>query len=248
MKRKLLLDSRFATQNTTDNYFRFTFDATKFGTMKLIHSQFANTHYTIMTGFNDTIDMTYNNQSKKIVLSPGSYTTTTLITELQTRFTAANVSCTISFNANTFQFIVVFAFNSRFLFSSGSNKAQSPYLVLGFNQVDTTLNTTQISQNVPVLSGSQYTLIDIKECDAPIITNTTKYDSNYTFIVPFTGVSGSIECQSNYQLYDQYASIRNEIHNELNIGIFAVMGMQVMDYTTNKAAADYPFILLFELD
>ena len=141
----------------------------------------------------------------------------------------------------------VFAFGTQFLFASGSNKSKSCYLVLGFNQTDTTSSTTQTSQNVPVLSGSHYVLIDINEADGPIDTNTAKYDANYTFIVPFTGVSGNIDCQSNYQLYDQYATLRPDYYTQLNIGIFAVMGLSIMDYTMNKGV-DYPFILLFELD
>ena len=247
MKRKLLLDSRFATQNTTDNYFTFTFDTIRFGTLKLIHSQFANTHYTVMQGVNDILDLVYNGQSKTITLTPGSYTSTTLVTELQARFTAASISATVTYNSNTFQFVFIFAFNTRFLFSSGVNKSKSCYMVLGFNQTDTQLSTTQTSTNVPVLSGSQYVLIDIKEADGPINTNTTKYDSNYTFVTPFTGVSGAIECQSNYILFDQYASVRPDYYTQLTIGIFAVIGLTTMDYTMNKGV-DYPFILIFELD
>lgn len=247
MKRKLLLDSRFATQNTTDDYFTFTFNAIKFGTLKLVHSQFANTHYTIMQSMNDTLDMIYNGLSKTIVLDPGAYTMSSLISMLNTKFTASSISATITYNSNTFQFVFTFAYNTRFLFSSGPNKNKSCYLVLGFTQNDTNLSTTQISQNVPVLSGSQYVLIDIKQADGPIDTNTSKYDANYTFVVPFSGVSGSIDCQSNYILYDQYASVRPDYYTQLDIGIFAVMGLNVMDYTMNKGV-DYPFILIFELD
>lgn len=246
-KKRLLLDSRFATQNQFDNSFRFTFDPTRIRYARLLSAIVANTHFAVMSEVNNYLDIVYNGVNKTIVIDEGNYSTSTMIAQLSAKFTAQNINCTVTYNSQTYQFVFVFGYNTKFLLNTGANRAKSAYLLLGFNQVDTSTSTILSSNNVPVLSVN-YCLIDIKEFESQLKTNTSQFDNSYSFYIPFENVASTIQTVNENVLCNQVVNARDQIYTELNISLYVIMGTDVMDLNSMSYKGGYPFVLLLEIE
>ncbi len=137
----------------------------------------------VVSSKNNKIDFTEGGAELTATLTPGSYSPTTLCTEIDTRITAAGAqSYTVSFNTINRKFTLASAGTSfSLLFGSGTNSAISASSILGFDQDDQTGALTY---------SSGYALSAIARISKPISIykngvsfNLANKDSNKIFMI-----------------------------------------------------------------
>ncbi len=143
------LDQVYLGDSGTYNFYAYKYDYDAFNDLIIINSK------------NNKIDFTEGGGQLTATLTPGSYSPTTLCTEIDTRLTAAGAqSYTVSFNSITRKFTIVQGGATfSLLFGSGTNAYISSSDVLGYNLED---------QVGALTYTSQYALSGISRLSKPI--------------------------------------------------------------------------------
>lgn len=110
--------------------------------------------------FNQWIDYSDSNGDHSVAIPAGNYNTTNLSTTLQTLLSNGGLTYSVTYNSIQGHYtITVDSGNFQFLFESGPNSNNAANVILGFNKIDTTLASSQISTNYPNLSPINYLYI-----------------------------------------------------------------------------------------
>lgn len=164
------IDQEFLGSNGSYNYSAYKYDYDAFNDIIIINSR------------NNKIDFSEGGAELTATLTPGSYSPTTLSTEIDAKLTAAGAQAyTVSFNSISRKFTIVSAGSSfSLLFGSGTNSAVSAGAILGFDQAD---------QTGALIYTSAYALSAIARISKPITVykNGTSWvankDSNKIFMI-----------------------------------------------------------------
>ncbi len=195
--------------------------------MELIQVVMPISHYTIMTGINDTLEIGMNSTTYTITLTQRNHTTfSTLATDLQTQLNAAPIPApdrtfTVTFDTTTEKFTIAHGAKSFSLnFSVGRL-----FRHLGFRELDTALLTTHTSPLMGSLQFGQAYIIHCNEIASGIDSFVYPVASQFNkgpFVgtVPLTGNFGYVMTyepkRESRDLFD-YDNVRN--FEEINIRV-----------------------------
>lgn len=187
----LLINSadRIAASESSSNFIiDLQKDYNRINSIELFNAVIPNAVYTV----NDTNNKVYFRRSAvdyTATLGNGNYTANTLTTIVSNAMLLADVagtySCSFSSSVSKFSISNSAAFQLTF----ASNTTNSAASLLGFNAADSSSNTIQVGDNVPVLSTPFYFMIKFEDIDA------NNYDSNltsYNFAIPAGANYGEI--------------------------------------------------------
>ncbi len=187
---KVLIDSKGRSSGTHADYaFNLQFPINNVRSMRLLYANFPQNAYTILAGFNDSIDFTYDSTLEVAVLTPGrTYDGNQLAAELQTQMDAviAAPDFTVTYNPNTNKLSFVTAAeawnfeiqtttpNSRFIVGLSDPSVASASTALGVtfempNQVDT--------------NREKYILLDVRTGNSGS-NNLITVGNSHSFFIP----------------------------------------------------------------
>ena len=182
--------------------------------MKIVSAEIPFVFDTVTPG-NNTFIFTVNGVQTTITIPVGTYTGTSLATQLQTLLAAVSPSFTVTWSSTTLRFIFTFAGGPvvwGFIFNSRS----TPYSLLGFLPVSTTTQTGNGSMSSPTAAsptGPYY-----------LYVNSRALGSLINFNLPDGAVSGSgpelarIPVSVNYGELIQYTDPDPEKYFDFFIG------------------------------
>ena len=250
--KRLLLDSRFATLNQDGSY-KFKFDATRISRAKLLYAQIPNVFNTVITNVNNYLDIQIQvsgvTNTYAIQIPAGNYTASTLASYLVTQFTslAAGGNYSITYDNSKYAFVFTSTYRIRFLFGSGANVSKTCAAVLGFDNLDTTLNFSQTSTLIPDMSSPSYVLVYVNEFDQQLKTNCSLYDNNACYIIPYTGIKSSIQYWFDNTSFTQTVNTRDQLYTELNVLLYVTLTQNVLN-NEDVFNPKSQWVLVFEIN
>lgn len=183
--------------------------------LELAYFAIYNSIYTINSS-NNKINFNENSTNKTATITSGSYTGALLASAVKTALDTASGgfnTFTVSYDNVSRKFTFSSANNFTLLFSTGSDKATTPYKALGFYSqssglaVDSTTSTNIVSPQQCDLGGPISLLMNIKEWNSGDEIQTS--DNEFaTFYIPLLNGSGGI-CIYDQTLFKQVATYNN---------------------------------------
>lgn len=190
-------------------------DLTPYNKISLKYAHIYGSIYNINDS-NNTIDLYESKTETKVSLVNGFYTGTSLASHLKTRLDAkstASNTFTCTYNTSTKKMtITADTANFQLLFSTGTNKATSPWKELGFSStglvgIDTTDAKTCTSNQMINTTKPNMLYITINEFKREVMNTGSQY---FTFVIPNNSVDASlIEFKSN-EFFEQEIDITGD--------------------------------------
>ena len=218
MSKLVLIRSRDRQSNTSSHNFSINLsgDAIESATYQLEFASIQNTAYTIRQNVNDVIYFNENSTNKTATITPGYYTSTTILAAGKTALDTASggfATFTLTYSETTSK--ITIASTSNFSLTFATNTSRSVARLIGFNATDTSANNTQTADNVINLAEPLSFSIRIRESanyDVSCING-----SYANFIIPMDVGFGEYKYFNNHDFHQQ-VRFANKC-NRLNIEI-----------------------------
>ena len=146
--------------------------------------------WTIVASFNDRLDF-YDGSNRTANLTPGNYSTgSALAAEIQTAMNAVSSNCTCSYSGTTYHFTIGRTSGTLHLrWNSGSNKARSICVDLGFFDSSDQSGSSSYESSLTVFQSRHWIKVDLGS-SAPDVSTVVVLDHNL-------GANGVMEIAGN---------------------------------------------------
>ena len=249
---QVYVDSTYAYSGSTNNFTYFLKEPIKnVSSFKITSAEIPLSYYNVRSSgvdANNTFIFTEDNgvTTTTATITAGYYTSTTIITALQTAMNAVSPNSntyTITFNNITGQFKISSTANFKILYANNVNAWLSINWLLGFNQISTTNISSQTAQTCPFLDYYQYLYFriglnfrgnyDETGAKAPIIK------------IPITSPQGSI--QYYFDVSDNRFDILSQGASDI-ISFFTVQLLDSDNYFVNLNGRQVSLTITFYYD
>jgi len=242
----LYVNSRDRTDNSaSSNEFRVNLNncAQHIRTVKLLEATMPNVFYTFRDDANVTnnwFDFIDSTGPQSFQITPGSYTTAQLITELLAQFASVSPDTyTITYSQTTL--LLNITSNSalfQILGATGPNVDNNALSLLGYNDVDTTAGTVQLAPNAINIAGPKNVFIRCTAFGNPI--HSSQNNLAAIFYIPLNAGFGNINFYQTNNQYDSEFFVNLQSLAFLQIAVFGSDG-KLLDFH----GADWDMLLRF---
>ncbi len=217
----VIISSKVRISGTSNNL-QLTAPELLNGTYELTNFTLINSLYNVVAGENDKIYFTHTVDGILVAtLTPGNYTSTTLVVEIAAQMDAASTAnYTVAYSANTGK-ITFTPSSSTFGFTFATNTTATARYLLGKDAVDDVAASSIVSENVIDLKLHDFIAIKIAQDNN---THVTLPDgTECSFIIPIGNASfGSVIGYTRNGNFGQFIKFNNV--NTLDIEMFAADG------------------------
>ncbi len=217
----ILIDSKLRSSGTQNNFKITLSQNLASGTYLLTSFSMSNNLYNVVSGENDKVYVEHSvDGNNTLTLSEGQYSSSTLLTELTTQLDSISlVSYTITHSATTGKYTITPS-SGTFGFKFSTNTTATSRYLLGKDEVDDALGSSQISDNPIDLKLHDNIAISILQDNST--HGTLPSGKEFSVLIPLDSSVdfGDVIHYKNNLNYQQFFSFSSSV-NILDIELYA---------------------------